>query len=562
MKFTIRKKLLGGFIGISVLLGSTIGAAYYAINEVDSSYSDLLNRRSVILQNSLNIQVHAVQQNNSLRGYLLSNDQELLKTQENANQQLANLIAETLPMVQDPGVKNGLTELQSLNAQYQQNVADLLKQHATDKLGAIQVATDEVVPLGIKLRETAETITTNQKKVVAEQGEINHANVLKLDTFIFWMSLGAFAVAIVSGVVLAGRLSRPITAMSAAAKRVADGDLTGDEMSVNTRDEIEDLAGAFNQMTRNLRTLIQAVGSSSQQLAASTQELMASSQVTSQAAESITANIQDVATGSEHQVRIVTESSEEVGEMTKGVRYIADSADSVTTSALQATHKAEEGNQAIQTATKQMNLINQTMTDLSSRIQGLGERSQEISLIVETISGIAAQTNLLALNAAIEASRAGEEGRGFAVVADEVRKLAEQSSVSAKQITDLIRTIQHETELAVRSMETGTKEIASGMRVVQTAGHSFAEVRQSVEGVSGQIQSVNAAASQLAASTEQVINSMRSIAEVAQIASSGTQLVAASTEEQTASMQEISAAAETLARMAEDLNKMVLKFRL
>ena len=85
----------------------------------------------------------------------------------------------------------------------------------------------------------------------------------------------------------------------------------------------------------------------------------------------------------------------------------------------------------------------------------LGDRSQEVGQIVDTISGIAGQTNLLALNAAIEAARAGEQGRGFAVVAEEVRKLAEQSQEAAKHIADLISHIQADTEDAVQAMQEG-----------------------------------------------------------------------------------------------------------
>jgi methyl-accepting chemotaxis protein len=116
-----------------------------------------------------------------------------------------------------------------------------------------------------------------------------------------------------------------------------------------------------------------------------------------------------------------------------------------------------------------MRLIHDTVQDLSKVIRGLGERSKEIGEIVAVITKISSQTNLLALNAAIEAARAGEHGRGFAVVADEVRKLAEQSAQSAQQISELITHIQKETLNAVQSMDQATKEVQSGLDVVDSA---------------------------------------------------------------------------------------------
>ncbi|BCJ86548.1 hypothetical protein skT53_15330 [Effusibacillus dendaii] len=221
----------------------------------------------------------------------------------------------------------------------------------------------------------------------------------------------------------------------------------------------------------------------------------------------------------------------------------------------------EEGNQAIRTAISQMNSIQNTVSGLAKVITGLGERSQEIGQIVEAITSIASQTNLLALNAAIEAARAGEHGRGFAVVADEVRKLAEQSSISAQQISELIATIQEETNKAVESMERGTKEVSEGITAVNLAGESFEQIGHSITDVSSQMQEVSAASKQMSTNSQQVIKSIDTISEITESTAAGAQNVSAASEEQLATMEEITASANALAQMAEELQKIVMKFK-
>jgi methyl-accepting chemotaxis protein len=384
-------------------------------------------------------------------------------------------------------------------------------------------------------------------------------NVLYMTLITLGISL--FIGAMISWV-FARRISKPILAISVAAEQVATGDLRIEDIQVKSRDEVGSLAAAFNQMIRNLRDLLRNIGISSEQVAASAEQLTASAEQSSLATTHIATTIQDVAEGSDRQMRSVTETVTMMHEMSSGVQQIASNAQSVSSSASRASDISQSGNQAVQTAVEQMQKISRTIDDLGLMIRGLGEQSNQIGNIVEVITGIAEQTNLLALNAAIEAARAGEQGRGFAVVADEVRKLAAQSSESAKQITELISSIQRETAKAVQSMDVGTKQFNEGIQTVTTAGHSFENIMRAVNDVANQIQEVSASTQQMSAGTEQVVQAVKTIELVAGESVASTQNVSAATEEQLATMDEIASASAALSTMAAELQMSISKFKI
>ena len=154
---------------------------------------------------------------------------------------------------------------------------------------------------------------------------------------------------------------------------------------------------------------------------------------------------------------------------------------------------AEQGTEVIQQAASEMRHIANNIEDSSALIAKLGDRSEQITAIVNTIRSIADQTNLLALNAAIEAARAGEQGRGFAVVADEVRQLAARTSGSTAEISEMIEKIQNETQQAIKSMDGTRDRAAKGVGLADQAGTVILQIR---EGTGHAVQAVSMFASE------------------------------------------------------------------
>lgn len=165
-----------------------------------------------------------------------------------------------------------------------------------------------------------------------------------------------------------------------------------------------------------------------------------------------------------------------VEEITVSIGEVASHAISTRDAATSASEASETGTALSEQACTTILSLSETVKSSAAQVERLGKQSVEISRITDTIKDIADQTNLLALNAAIEAARAGELGRGFAVVADEVRKLAERTTKATHEISEMIRSVQSETDAAVGGMRSGAAQVENGVKLVQDARGVLQEI--------------------------------------------------------------------------------------
>ena len=350
---------------------------------------------------------------------------------------------------------------------------------------------------------------------------------------------------------ISGRISRPAQEVSTAAASIAAGDLSGPNVAVTTNDEIGELGHSFNTMKSNLRQVMQTIQSSAEQVTTSSEELTASAEQSAIASTQVAESITSVAQGAAGQLQAIENASATVQTLSAGLEEAAASAHEVSDQSSRASRTAVDGAQTVAQAVKQMQSIQETVSFSANVVAKLGESSQEIGQIVDTISGIAAQTNLLALNAAIEAARAGEQGRGFAVVAEEVRHLAEQSQDAAKKITTLISEIQGDTAKAVSSMQAGTREVETGVEVVNSTGAAFNSIETIVLHVADQMKEMSTVIEHMAQGSQEIVTAVAEIDRLSKHASSESENVAAITEEQSAAAEEIAASSQGLEGMAQ-----------
>jgi len=384
---------------------------------------------------------------------------------------------------------------------------------------------------------------------------------LKWRILAYWIAL-VISVACVFYIYIYFVFKKPIRELLLAGKALAanTGDLSA-KVDIKSDDELGILGLTLNEMFSDLSDIIRVIRSTADKVNFSAQSLSASTEQMNSITEETSMTVQNIAKASELQAQKVEEMIKEIKNMERSVKQVANSAELAASAATNASETATKGGDSAKEAVEKINKIYNVITESAEIIRHLGERSNQIGEIVDVITDIADQTNLLALNAAIEAARAGDAGSGFAVVADEVKKLAEGSAKAAEEIAVLIRQTQEDTQVAVRSIELGSKEVSEGKDVITRTGQSLDEIVDVLRSSSDMARRISAATKELTRGMKNVIASIDEISMSAEKNASSTQETAASMEQMTSSMEEVASSAQKLSDMAVQLREHVGKFK-
>ncbi|MEY2634058.1 MAG: hypothetical protein RIR00_2712 [Pseudomonadota bacterium] len=314
-------------------------------------------------------------------------------------------------------------------------------------------------------------------------------------------------------------------------QRISAGDLTQEVL--NQGGNPESLLAGMQQMQQTLRQMIADIEVNALQL--------------TQSADALMHGAEQVAERSRLQSESAASMAATVEEMAVSIDQVKDNAREASDISGQAGQLARAGSGIIHNAAGEMRRIAEAVHGSSAIIEQLGQQSDRITSIVNTIREIADQTNLLALNAAIEAARAGEQGRGFAVVADEVRKLAERTSLSTTEIGGMVSLIQSGTREAVTSMEAAVSQVQRGTALADEAGDSIIRIEEGAGRVSRVVDDIRSAIREQSQASSQIARGIEQIAQISEESANGVAQTA------TASRQ--------LLRLAQELNQMVNRFK-
>ncbi|MFC4098429.1 HAMP domain-containing methyl-accepting chemotaxis protein [Paenibacillus xanthanilyticus] len=408
---------------------------------------------------------------------------------------------------------------------------------------------------GILAKLVAEERTSIQK--MAEDGRAYYQSVKKETTIKFIIVL---VISLLVAIYIVRGINRPLRAISERVRHVAAGNLVVEPIHVKSKDEIAELASAFNAMTDNLRTVVSEIRKTAIELAANSNETSASSQETAEAVEHVTIQMQGVAEETHKGNELVIESAQVMLQLSSLIQISKSKANSAAKNSYLTREIALAGRERVSETINSIRNIQLKTAEIKPGMETLYHFSKEISQISHTIKLISEQTNMLALNAAIEAARAGENGRGFLVVAGEVRKLAEQTANEANGVGGLVSKILTSIETVMTSIEESHIEIEKGVATVQLSDASLEHILSAIERTVSDNKGIENVTEDEVASSDKIVAIIESFGIAMDSIASKTELIAASSEEMLAAMETISSTSMDTLTVAESLEAQVKKF--
>ena len=363
-------------------------------------------------------------------------------------------------------------------------------------------------------------------------------------------------------ILLTRKITGPLRELSNRAELIADGQLTVDAIDYKAHDEIGALNKSFAKMASQLKNLLSAIQSVSNQVELFSSDLMQENRTLEQISTQVTDSTSVLSTGTQSIARSLGETVLLVEKMDQDFTANEESSSQSVQRSAQASSALENSQQAIELQQKliQENIVTtNTIHEVSEKFL---EHTSEIEKMAKVVSDIADQTNLLALNASIEAARAGEHGKGFAVVAEEVRKLAEQSNASTTEIFDIVQSIKGGINEMTDSVKVGVMIAEKQQDSMLQTTEAFSLIEREVQLIMEEISAVAANIKDSRNVGSQVLENVESISTFVEETAAESKEISNSANIQQQSISNVVTKAQQLQELSMNLNETVKRFKM
>ncbi|WP_265445007.1 methyl-accepting chemotaxis protein [Acetivibrio straminisolvens] len=313
--------------------------------------------------------------------------------------------------------------------------------------------------------------------------------------------------------------------------------------------ELKQKEEAYN----NLMSAAQGISKATNELVSSVKDVFGMSKQALETSKLIASSAEGVDMGSKETLNFINEATKAAVSISEDLDKIASEYVFVSSISQQLKIMTEDSKSSMKKAMDEIRIISENTTKTKNTIYSLKERTSKIEKVVEVITGIANDTSLLSLNASIESAKAGEYGKGFAVVASEVKKLAEQSHRSAQEISQMIKGILADTDLAVNDIDTTSELVSKSMEVINNSANTFEMISVASEEVNDKIQGVTDLTQGVAKNGDNIVQIIKSIQDINTKSLAELSAMVESAENQSVSLEQITGLLQNIELLSKEL---------
>ncbi|MCH6269402.1 methyl-accepting chemotaxis protein [Neobacillus citreus] len=345
-------------------------------------------------------------------------------------------------------------------------------------------------------------------------------------------------------------------------RKVANGELTAENITYQGKDEIGQLTFSINQMKDNLSEIVHEIKTVSNEVLDKSENVEKYAIDVKEKCNYISSTMSSLSLNTEQQAASTNDIYSKFEVFYKELDDANQSGHNLSTLSKDVLQLTTKGNNVMDQSIEEMEHIYDMVHSSVSKVSDLEKRTSDINKLIEVIKSIASQTNLLALNAAIEAARAGDAGKGFAVVADEVRKLSVAVQSSISEITSIVTSIQDESKSISDILKNGSYQVEAGKNKILHAGNSFQTIKSEVESMVFTIQNIAGNFQHLKENGEQIVYSVQEITAATQQVSAGTSESFASIQQQYVEIEGITKEIYEMVACANRMSNLIGRFSL
>lgn len=452
--------------------------------------------------------------------------------------------------------KNNLAEFKKDSTNYYSQIKDLEK---GTKLYGIDL--EKFNQLGIEMQLFLDNLVTYSSNM-ANNLHNDNIDLYIRSTEIFFITffIGFILMMFVSSTIILV-IRKSMKEIIFDLESVAQGDFSF-KIDTDLKNEFGRMKKSIKKTISNISLMLEEVKNSTNVVNMQATNLLGASDEMSSSAQEINAAVQEVANAA-------TEQSSDLMNVKTSLDNFADSLDQITSSINDVNSNihnistmAEDSNSKLKFLFNSIENVNESFDTVRNKVVQLDNHVEKVNDITNIINSIAEQTDLLALNAAIESARAGEVGRGFSVVADEIRKLAEQSKVSASNISGLISSINKEAQVAVKTTDAGKDSLNNQSALIDDSIKSFALIFNAINAILPRVDNINKSIENINIEKDLIISKTLDISGVSEENAASAEEIAASVQQINASFDDVATSAQTLSNLTNSMMNEVDKFKL